>query len=384
MERKRLLIVYHSQSGSTRRMLDAVLRGAGDTAVEGVDCVVREALAATAEDVLAAQGILLGTPENFGYMSGALKVFFERIYYPCLEHTQGLPYGLFIRAGNDGRGALAEHRPHRHRPALAFGGPARHRDRRARPGRDRRLLGAGRHRRGDRAAAPGLTPGPGGRPGRVPLRRLVGANRRRIGAIPPGASRRIGTDSVRRVFGEGDPPRRTRLELTTNRPPAGRRTRRRQQLRGTTMAGRLDGKVAVITGAASGIGCDVGREADIQALVDAAERRYGRVDIYFSNAGIGNSRGLEADDAMWDKMWRIHGMAHVWAARAVVDKMVARGEGYFLITASAAGLLNIVESADYGVTKHAAVAIAEWLCARRRCAPAWSPATAARPAAMAS
>jgi multimeric flavodoxin WrbA len=107
MERKRLLIVYHSQSGSTRRMLDAVLRGAGDTAVEGVDCVVREALAATAEDVLAAQGILLGTPENFGYMSGALKVFFERIYYPCLEHTQGLPYGLFLRAGNDGRGALA-------------------------------------------------------------------------------------------------------------------------------------------------------------------------------------------------------------------------------------------------------------------------------------
>jgi short-subunit dehydrogenase len=64
---------------------------------------------------------------------------------------------------------------------------------------------------------------------------------------------------------------------------------------------------------------------------------------------------------MWDKMWKIHLMAHVWAARALVDKMVARGEGYFLITASAAGLLNIVESAAYAVTKHAAVAFAEWL-----------------------
>src|SRR5205085_2166890 len=69
----------------------------------------------------------------------------------------------------------------------------------------------------------------------------------------------------------------------------------------------------------------------------------------------------ELDDALWDSMRKIHGMAHVWAARAVVPEMVARGEGYFVVTASAAGLLNIVESAPYGVTKHAAVAFAEWL-----------------------
>lgn len=110
------------------------------------------------------------------------------------------------------------------------------------------------------------------------------------------------------------------------------------------------------------IACDVSREADIQQLVAETKKRFGQVDIYFSNAGIlGKPGGLELDNELWQKMWEIHGMAHVWAARAVVPDMLARGEGYFLVTASAAGLLNIVESAPYGVTKHAAVAIAEWL-----------------------
>lgn len=107
MPHKRLLVVYHSQTGHTGAMLDAVLRGARDPAIDGVECVVRTALEASADDVLSADGIVLGTPENFGYMAGALKMFFERIYYPCLEHTQGRPYALFIRAGNDGQGALS-------------------------------------------------------------------------------------------------------------------------------------------------------------------------------------------------------------------------------------------------------------------------------------
>ncbi len=100
-----LLVVYHSQSGSTARMVESALDGARDAAIDGVTVVVRDALAATAADVLAADAVLLGTPENFGYMSGALKVFLERIYYPCLEYTQGRPYALFIKAGNDGHGA---------------------------------------------------------------------------------------------------------------------------------------------------------------------------------------------------------------------------------------------------------------------------------------
>jgi len=106
-EKKRLLIVYYSRSGETEKMAEAVIRGARDDAIGGIDVIVKSALEANPKDVLRASGIILGTPENFGYMSGAMKLFFETIYYPCLDHTQGLPYGLFIRAGNDGQGALS-------------------------------------------------------------------------------------------------------------------------------------------------------------------------------------------------------------------------------------------------------------------------------------
>ena len=104
---KTLLVVWHSQGGGTQRMLDAVLAGARAAVGDAVEICIRPALEATAEEVLSADAVLLGTPENFGYMSGALKHFFDRCYYACLKHTQGRPYAVFIRAGNDGRGALA-------------------------------------------------------------------------------------------------------------------------------------------------------------------------------------------------------------------------------------------------------------------------------------
>lgn len=103
---KQLLIVCHSQSGSTNRMADAVMEGAQDPAICGVRVRRIDALQASAEDVLAADGLILGTPENFGYMSGALKYFLDRTYYDCLDRVAGKPYALFVRAGNDGRGAI--------------------------------------------------------------------------------------------------------------------------------------------------------------------------------------------------------------------------------------------------------------------------------------
>lgn len=102
-----LLIVYHSQSGTTSRMADAVIKGAKDPAIEHVEIRVRDALDATADDLMWADGFILGTPENFGYMSGALKFFLDRVYYACLDQVDGKPYALFVRAGNDGTGAIS-------------------------------------------------------------------------------------------------------------------------------------------------------------------------------------------------------------------------------------------------------------------------------------
>ncbi len=108
---KHLLLVHHSQTGSTAAMAQAVLDGARDPTIENVELRVASPLAADLEDLRWADAIILGTPENFGYMSGALKYFFDHIYYPALDHTQGLPYALFIKAGNDGSGAAnAVHR----------------------------------------------------------------------------------------------------------------------------------------------------------------------------------------------------------------------------------------------------------------------------------
>ncbi len=104
---RRLLIVYHSQSGSTEQMAEAVIAGARHPEVENVDVRVRQALEAGPEDLLWCDGFILGTPENFGYMSGAMKVFLDRSYYPCEGKVGGKPYALFIRAGNDGSGAVS-------------------------------------------------------------------------------------------------------------------------------------------------------------------------------------------------------------------------------------------------------------------------------------
>ena len=158
----------------------------------------------------------------------------------------------------------------------------------------------------------------------------------------------------------------------------------------------LDGRHAVITGGASGIGravalrfadegakvtvadldedkaretglfavrTDVGREHEVVDLIARAEQRHGPIDLFFSNAGITGAPGgpPELDEADWDLLWRVNVMSHVWAAKALIPPMLRRGEGYLLSTASAAGLLTQLGAIGYATTKHAAVAVAEWI-----------------------
>ena len=110
--------------------------------------------------------------------------------------------------------------------------------------------------------------------------------------------------------------------------------------------------------------CDVSKEADIQSLVEQAEAYFGVVDLFCSNAGVGLGQpdlATSADNVVWQKCWDIHVMAHVYAARAVLPSMIERGQGYFLQTVSAAGLLSQMDDAAYSTTKHAAIGFAESL-----------------------
>jgi len=131
----------------------------------------------------------------------------------------------------------------------------------------------------------------------------------------------------------------------------------------------LDGAQAEATAAefgGLGLGCDVGNEAAVQRAIVAAEQRYGRIDLLVSNAGFG-TKALDLDDALstpnatWQRMWDVHVMAHVFACRCVLPGMLARGSGYLVNVASAAGVLNQVGDTPYSATKHAAVGLAESL-----------------------
>ncbi len=126
-------------------------------------------------------------------------------------------------------------------------------------------------------------------------------------------------------------------------------------------AARVAAEIEAAGHRAIAVGADISKEKDVQALVASAEEAFGQVDLFFSNAGIIVAGGPEASDEAWSRIWAINVQSHVYVARAVLPGMLARGEGYLEITASAAGLLTQLGSAPYAVTKHAAVAFAEWL-----------------------
>ncbi|MEA2123852.1 MAG: hypothetical protein QOI80_634 [Solirubrobacteraceae bacterium] len=136
-------------------------------------------------------------------------------------------------------------------------------------------------------------------------------------------------------------------------------------VRGVVVAD-LDGPgaeaVAVALGErAIGFGCDVADEEQVDGLIAATEEAFGPVDVFFANAGVGTGSGLDAPDELWEQSWNVNVKAHVLAARRLVPIWIERGEGYFVSTASAAGLLSQIGDAPYSVSKHAAVAFAEWL-----------------------
>ena len=127
-------------------------------------------------------------------------------------------------------------------------------------------------------------------------------------------------------------------------------------------------EVGVLASAAEigcdGMACDVTDEADVRRLVDSALDKYGRVDLYCSNAGAAGSKSgvlTDATNEVWQQQWELHVMAHIYAARALLPSMIERGSGYFLITSSAAGLLAALGSGPYSVTKAGAVKFAECL-----------------------
>ncbi len=185
--------------------------------------------------------------------------------------------------------------------------------------------------------------------------RGVGAVAQRVGPACYGLGMEI-TDKVVLVTGGAHGIGRALCERFAREGARGVCVADLDQSAGSEVAGRVAGLFAP---------CDVRDEAQIQAAIAATEQRFGPIDLFCSNAGIAigdpGGQAAGASNADWTRIWEINVMAHVYAARALVPSMVARGGGRFLITASAAGLLSQIGSAPYSVTKHAAVAFAESL-----------------------